>query len=467
MKSQTYRRIASVFAGILSASLLLTGCGKSKDIVLYGSAEEFGSATLCDYSNLSLTKNVYTVTDDMVNEQVDSLVEENVSFDNVDRPIEKDDLVSAMLTISCDGEVLYDFTDEEEGGYEMTVGYEEFGPEVDEKLIGAKKGDHLSFSIKYDDDYELEDFAGKEVSYDFMINSVSVENVPEMNDDFIKNTLGYDSKDALMEATKKDLEAQYEETSDSELRTEILANIIDNSTFEEYSAETISEYKLSVEQSYASYMEMFGASTIDEIYTMFEVTPEDIESEAINMARQATVINQIGREQNMTITKAEFDELANQYATDYEYDSAKELLADYGEDTIKSWMLEDRVYAYIIEHATITENKVSATDFEGMSLGEDDEELLEEEGMEEGMLLDDEDELDEDSDEDALTDFDEADFDDEDAFDEEETDDDEEYLDDEDFEDDSFDDEDFSDDSEEDYVDDSEEDTDLSVETEE
>lgn len=463
MKKQNISRFASVFACILSASILLTGCGKSKDIVLYGSAEDFGTATLCDYSNLSVTKNVYTVSDEMVNEQIESLVAENASFDEVDRPIQENDLLSTTLKISSGNEVLYDFTDEEEGGYEMTVGYEEFGTEVDQKLIGAKKGDHLTFAITYDEDYEIEEFAGKEINYDLTINSVSIENTPELNDDFIKNTLGYDSKDALLEATKKDLQSQYEETSISELRTEIMASIIDNSTFGDYSAEKLGEYKASIEESYLSYMDMFGASTLDEIYQMFDVSSEDIEAEALNIAKQMTVIHQIGREQNITITKSEYDELVKQYATEYDYESEKEFLADYDEETVKGWVLEDRVFGYLIEHANVSEHQISADELNATDVEETDDDF--DEGVEEGILLDDDSDMEviDEEDADAITDFDEDDFDEEDI-DEEETDDDEEYLSDEDFDDsdDSFDEEDFIDDSQE-----SEEDEDLSVETDE
>lgn len=436
MKRKTLSNMAKLLTCMLTASILLTGCGKSKEIVLYGSEEEYGKAQLCDYSNLSVTKNVYEITEEMIDEQVEAQLIDNTEFTEVDRAIETDDIVSVLMTISSGSEVLYDFSDtsddEEESGYEFTVGYEEFGAEFDQKVTGAKTGDHLFFSIDYDDDFEIEEFAGKTIDYDMTITSVSIEEVPELTDDFVKNTLGYDSIEAFRQAAEDELTAQYEETSQEELKSEMLTQIIEESTFEDYSADIISMYKASVEESYASYMEMFGASTIDEIYDMFEITSEDIEAEALNLAKQMTVLHQIGREQDIKVTKAEYDEILSQYASDYEYDSTDDLISDYGEDNLRTWILENKVYDYLIQHATITESVVSAD----LEEDADDEIYYDEEGMEEGILLDDAD----------IVDMDDIMMSDEDMIEEDMTDEDDVDIDDIDLE------EDFSDDTDEDVI---------------
>lgn len=441
MKRKTLSNMTKLLTCMLTASILLTGCGKSKEIVLYGSEEEYGKAQLCDYSNLSVTKNVYEITEEMIDEQVEVQLNDNTEFTEVDRAIETDDIVSVLMTISSGSEVLYDFSDtsdDEESGYEFTVGYEEFGAEFDQKVTGAKTGDHLVFSIDYDDDFEIEEFAGKTIDYDMTITSVSIEEVPELTDDFVKNTLGYDSIEAFRQAAEDELTAQYEETSLEELKSEMLTQIVEKSTFEDYSADIISMYKASVEESYAGYMEMFGVSTIDEIYDMFEITSEDIEAEAINLAKQMTVLHQIGREQDIKVTKAEYDEILSQYASDYEYDSTDDLISDYGEDNLKTWILEDKVYDYLIQHATITESVVSAD----LEEDADDDIYYDEEGMEEGILLDDAD----------IVDMDDIMMSDEDMMEEDMTDEDDADIDDTDLE------EDFSDDTDEDVIEEDSED---------
>lgn len=376
MKKKALSHITTILSCVLATSMLLTGCGKSKEIILYGSEEEYGKAQLCDYSNLSATKNVYEITEDMISEQIEAKLYDNIDFKQVDRPIENDDIVATTMTISSGGEVLFDFTEnaenEEDRGYELTVGYEEFGEEFDQKILGAKAGDHLTFSLDYDQDFDIEEFAGKTVDFDVTISSVSIEEMPQLTEEFVKNTLEYDSIDALRQAVKEEITAQYEETSLAELKNQLLSQIIEQSTFEEYSQDMLSMYKASVEESYVAYMEMFGASTLDEIYEMFEIKPEDINEEALQMAKQMTVINQIGREQNIKVTKEEYDNIISGYVTDYEYDSKDALFADYGEENVKSWILEDKVYEYLIANATITESAVSASSEEDEIFSEED-----------------------------------------------------------------------------------------------
>ena len=377
---------AVMTAATLSGVLLLTGCGASKEIKLYGSEEEYGKAELCDYSNLAVEKNVYEITDEMVDEQIDSLLYDYTDYTEVDRPSQEGDSLSTLMTISSDGEVLYDFSNEEEGGYLISLGYGEFGEEFDEKLTGAKKGDTLSFTISYDDDFEIEEFAGKTIDYDVVISSVTEEIVPDLTDAFITDTLGYESEAALREATKESLSADYEESALSEVKSSLLQQVIDSSTYTDYPEELYATCRSNVEQNYASYIEMFGVSTLDEIYDMFQITSEDIDAEALDQVYQMITINQIAREQDMKMSQKEYDEMLAGYAEDFEYESVDDMISDYGQENLKFWIAEEKVYDYLLAHATVTEVPASIDD-EYLDL-EEDEEMTEDDTTEQGLIDD-------------------------------------------------------------------------------
>lgn len=426
--------ITSIMAvAVLSSAMLLSGCGASKSIALYGSEEEYGKAQLCDYSNLSVEKNVYEITDEMVDDQIESMLYDYTQYTEVDRPSQEGDYISALMTISSGGEVLYDFSDAQEGGYQISLGYGDFGEEFDDKLTGVKKDDKLTFTISYDADSEIEEFAGMDVDFDVTVSSVTEENIPALTDQFIKESLGYDSEEALRAATREQLVSDYNETSVSEMESNLLAQIIDTSTFTDYPEALFAECRANVEQNYAAYIEMFGVNTVDEIYAMFDMTSEDIDAEALDQVYQMIVLNQIAREQNMQMTKKEYEEAQKAYAEEMEYDSVDDLIADYGEESIKFWLMQDKVFAYLTEHATITEVPASLED-EYVDFDEDetsDEEFDDEDFTEEEL-----------SDDEALSD----DFDEEDALSDDEEDDNLDDLSEDDIlEDDSYDDEDFED----------------------
>lgn len=417
MKKTITSRFTGLLAVTLSTSLLLTGCGASKEIVLYGTEEEYGTAKLCDYSNLAVNKNVYEITEEMVGDEIDSLLYDYIEYVDVDRPSQEGDYITAKMTISAGGEVLYDFTGEGEDGYELALGYEEFGPEFDEKLTGTTKNDTLSFSVSYDADFEIEDLAGQDVKFDVTVVKVTEEVIPALTDDFVKNTLGYESEDALRQSIKENLTKDYEDTATGEMENALLAQIIENSTFEQYPEELLANCRASVEQNYASYMEMFGIGTLDEVYSMFGITEEDIEQEAMTQLHQMMTINQIAREQDLRVSKKEYQEILTGYAQDMEYDSADALLEEYGENNVKFWVAEEKVCAYLTEHAAITEVPASLDDMYA-DFEESDETLDDADFLLDDMDLEDDDFDDADEDfDDADEDFDDADedFDDADA----------------------------------------------------
>ena len=379
---------AVMTAATLSGVLLLTGCGASKEIKLYGSEEEYGKAQLCDYSNLAVEKNVYEITDAMVDDEIESMLYDYTEYNEVDRPSQEGDVLSTLMTISSEGELLYDFSSEEEGGDQISLGYEEFGEEFDEKLTGVKKDDILSFAIAYDEDFEIEEFAGKTIDYDVKVSSVTEETVPEPTAEFIKDTLGYESEDALRQTTKDSLSADYEESAVSEMENNLLQQIIDSSTYTDYPEDLYNSCRNSIEQNYASYIEMFGVSTLDEIYEMFNITSEDIDEETLDMVYQMITINQIAREQDMKMTQKEYDEALAAYVDEFMYESVDDLIADYGEDNLKFWITEEKVYDYLVEHATVTEVPASLED-EYIDFEDEDEEYLDEDDMTDDGLIDD------------------------------------------------------------------------------
>lgn len=92
------------------------------------------------------------------------------------------------------------------------IGSEDFQPEFEEHLIGAKAGDRLEFTITLSDDYD-DDYAGKDADFKVTVNAVQEINVPELNDDYCKKYTDYDTVDEYRAGVRKELEEYYDETN--------------------------------------------------------------------------------------------------------------------------------------------------------------------------------------------------------------------------------------------------------------
>ncbi len=366
---------------LATMSLSLAGCGKksqndnasdspSSAVIL----SDYGDVELCDYKGLSETKNIYKVTEDDVDSEIESMLYDYIEYVDVLRPSEDGDYVDVRMTAKNNGELIYDFSDSD--GYSIYIGYEEFGPEFDEKLTGVSAGDHLSFTVSYASDYDIEELSGLDVDYDVDVIVVTEERIPELNEDFITNTLGYESEADLREEITAEREASNEESSETELRELLLQQVISGSTFANYPQELYDNCATEIREGYESYVEMFGAGSLDELYEMFGMTEEDIEEEILSQVYRTMAVNAIADKEGIEITDDEYKETLDSLVIEAEVESTDELLAIYSEASIKYWILEEKVLDILEENAVITEVEAESSSAffdEGMEIYDEEE----------------------------------------------------------------------------------------------
>ena len=354
---------------LAGAVLAAAGCGKKDTAGNDSSAKTEAkslkivysddSLDLAEYKNLTAEKNIYTVTQDAVDESIQSTLTEYAEYQTVERASQSGDHITVKFSGSADGETLIDYTDE---SYEIVLGDGEYGPDFDKKLTGAKAGDTLDFSISYTDenigeDSGLDDLIGKTVKYHVEITDVSEEILPEYTDAFVKENLDAENKAAYEKQVKASLQKEYSEASDSELREALLTQVIENSKIKEYPDEQYQSYYTSVQDQYQELADSFGATLED-----FGLTEEDLKSEALDTMYRDMIIAAIAEKENLSLSDEEFSEGAANLADVYEYESADELIEDNGEDVIRQLLLEEKVLDLLVDNATVTETPAEYTE---------------------------------------------------------------------------------------------------------
>ncbi|MCM1273594.1 MAG: FKBP-type peptidyl-prolyl cis-trans isomerase [Clostridium sp.] len=347
---------------LIIAAMALTGCGSKKDKDEKKAAtssdatasEATGEFKLGQYKGLEANKVIYDVSDDEIQSEIDSLLYDYVDYIDVDRPSQEGDYVNVLFTAKMDGEVVLDFTDEEEGGYDFLIGMADLGQEFDEKLTGVSVGDSKTFEITYPEDYEDTDFAGNTVEYSINVTAITEEVMPELTADLIAE-LGYESENDMRTKITEELKSSNETYSIQDMRENLIQQVIDDTTFAGYTDEMYNACKEVVDSSYAAYMEMFGCESVEEVYEMFGLTDEDIENEVVQLIYRQMVIDEISEIENITVTDEEYNKRLPGYAELYGYESATAMEATVEREDIRSAMLEDMVIDIIVENATIKE----------------------------------------------------------------------------------------------------------------
>ena len=112
-----------------------------------------------------------------------------------------------------------------EGGsakdYQLELGSKSFIDDFEEQLVGKKAGDELTVKVKFPKDYRVENLAGKPAEFDVKINEILVAKLPEITDEFVKESFGFESKKVFEENIKKELEKRNEDMTFDAFKIEL------------------------------------------------------------------------------------------------------------------------------------------------------------------------------------------------------------------------------------------------------
>lgn len=339
------KKIYCSVAGVLLSAALLAGCG--------GGADDYGKyVTLGDYKGLSVALSVAEVTEEELEEYRQETLSPFQSYHEVsgDTPITGGQLAELSLLAKDGGETLYDFVDD---GYEMVVGSGEFGDEVDEELIGSKKGDTLDFSVTYGADYEDVLLAGKSVSYEIEILTVSEVIEPEVTDAFVSENFGEESVEAWEQTLYEELYSNHQADANDDMRDDLVQKAVDNCEIKGYPKSLYKEQKELLEADYQSYADMFGC-TLDDVYAMFDLDEAAREEEYENTTYRVMVLDLIRKQEHITLSDEEFSTRLEEFAQYNDYDSVEELLEDYDREELREYFLQEMTIDFLEENADVS-----------------------------------------------------------------------------------------------------------------
>ncbi|MBO7395919.1 MAG: trigger factor [Ruminococcus sp.] len=180
---------------------------------------------ISDYKGIKAPKEVKDITDDDVDKQIEIIRKKNARIVSVeDRPAQMDDEV----VIDFEGF----FGDEAfEGGkgedHPLKLGSGQFIPGFEEQIVGHNIGDEFDVVVSFPEDYHMADYAGKEATFKTKVKAISYEELPEINDDLIKDATEFDTVDEYKADIRTKLEEAAVQQADSAYENAILNALIE------------------------------------------------------------------------------------------------------------------------------------------------------------------------------------------------------------------------------------------------
>lgn len=182
------------------------------------------------YKGLNIERVIDVVEEKDIQNELEKRQQQNARFVTIDdRPVKDQDMIKLDFNGKLDG---VEFEGGKSEDYPLTVGSHSFIPGFEEQLIGMKIGEEKTIEVTFPEDYHEKSLAGKPVTFDVKINEIKEKELPEIDDEFVKDISEFDTLDQLKESISKELAEVKEKSARVKLENEIVDKIIENSNFD-------------------------------------------------------------------------------------------------------------------------------------------------------------------------------------------------------------------------------------------
>ena len=270
-----------------------------------------------DYKGIEVEKEVKTVTDEDVDKRTDALREKNARVITVDdRAAEMGDDVVIDFEgfkddVAFEGGKAEDFT--------LGLGSGQFIPGFEEQVAGHNIGEEFDINVTFPEDYQVEDLKGAPVVFKIKLKGISKKEVPELDDEMVKDATEFETVDEYKADVRKKLEEHAEKHADDEVEGKILDKVIENMTAEIPQVmfdNRVNEMMAELQQRLAPQgitMEMYCQFTGQDIDSVKKAYQEQAEKQV----KLRLALEKIAQLENVEVTDeeaaAEMQKIADQY----------------------------------------------------------------------------------------------------------------------------------------------------------
>ncbi len=170
------------------------------NLTLVFATDLYPEVKLGQYQGLEVEKAEAEVTSDEVEAEIDRMAQNAASVETVERPAQMGDTAVIDFEGFLDGAA---FDGGKGENYDLTLGSGSFIPGFEEQVVGLSAGESKDLNVTFPEDYHEKSLAGKDVVFHVTVREVKVTNVPEKDDEFVKDVSEFDTMDELRASCRR------------------------------------------------------------------------------------------------------------------------------------------------------------------------------------------------------------------------------------------------------------------------
>ena len=310
------------------------------------------------YKGVEIEKVPAEVTDEDVDKEISNMADRNSRMVEVDRPVQDGDTV------------LIDYAgfvgdDQFEGGtaerYPLQIGSGTFIPGFEEQLIGASKDDDVKVKVTFPEEYHSEDLAGKEAIFKCKVHEIKEKEVPEIDDDFVKDVSEFDTLDELKASKREELQKAAEARAEDQMKNSAIEKVFEANDIEVPNVMVEEEINSSLQQ----FDQQLRAQGMDlNSYVQFmgedmDKFRESIREDAFKKTKTRMLVAKIVDQEEFEVSDDELKEYIEDMAKQYgmEADKLIETIGPQNVATLGGDLKMRKAVDFIYENAVIKESE--------------------------------------------------------------------------------------------------------------
>ena len=194
------------------------------------SVEAFPEMPAIDFEKLTLDRNIFDITEKDIDDAQERIAEQNPTF-----------VATAEGTKAALGNVVtIDFKGMIDGvafaggtstDFDLELGSGQFIEGFEAQLVGAKAGDSRDVKVKFPDNYQGKDVAGKDAVFEVTVKAVKAKEPGVIDDEFAK-ARGFENLEKIREAIRLQMVNEYGRVVRNQLKKELFDVLESKCNFE-------------------------------------------------------------------------------------------------------------------------------------------------------------------------------------------------------------------------------------------
>ncbi len=326
-----------------------------EDLKIVAKLELRPEVTLGEYKGLTIDIDGYKTPEDAFQKSLDSLLEQSAETVIVtDRKSEAKDIVVFDFEGFVNGEKI------EHGdakNYTLDLANSSFIPGFAEQLVDRTIGEDFEINVNFPEEYHEQKLAGQPAVFKCKINEIKTKVLPELTDEFAAKVGPFKTVDELKADIQQYLDRQKSDIDRTNSEKAIFEKIVNDakvdiqkSMIDREADQLVEEYKQKLEMQGFTWEQAVEAQGYDEILN-------SLKEDAAIRVKNSLVISKIAKEENISVSQADFSDKLAELSRMYQIDTAtmvKQLAQTPGIfNALSQQALNEKVTQFIVDNNTV------------------------------------------------------------------------------------------------------------------